>query len=436
MIDEDSDYDHLPIPVYSYIKPTMGTQFILHLLLLMGHFSTEIDLTLNETLRESFRYANLIGPLDDEESLQQYSNELLRKFIEEQLIYFPNSKRIIDSWIITAGELLDEIIVHDCIPINNMPAVQQSTLYASTEEECLNYIQTIKEKVIKSAMSELKEESIQRCSIPSIEAITEAKKENPLEWNAYEAFNQNQAQPDSSFEEQKFAIKKSVESIDSYHNGSFHNMFTKSIGIRGYAGCGKSWTMQYVMLYAMSQGLVCIPTAMMSRQSVFLGGKHIHILFGIPAARKLSPHRMAEIAITKLLRDPKKINLLRALDCLFLDEIGQLSAELLAVLDIILRRVKDTNIFFGGVIIICTIDHTQLQPVEGRPFLTSSHVITCFKMAMLETSVRASNDPNFERIQTIARMHYRNYIDNPELLIEFKRLISHTCTFVPNWSDP
>ena len=157
MIDEDSDYDHLPIPVYSYIKPTMGTQFILHLLLSMGHFSTEIDLTLNETLRESFRYANLIGPLDDEESLQQYSNELLRKFIEEQLIYFPNSKRIIDSWIITAGELLDEIIVHDCIPINNMPAVQQSTLYASTEEECVNYIQTRKEKVIKSAMSELKE---------------------------------------------------------------------------------------------------------------------------------------------------------------------------------------------------------------------------------------------------------------------------------------
>ena len=97
------------------------------------------------------------------------------------------------------------------------------------------------------------------------------------------------------------------------------------------------------------------------------------------------------------------------IDILFIDEIGQLPAELLAVLDIILRRLRDTNIFMGGVIIICTIDHTQLQPVEGRPFLTSSHVITCFKMMKLTTSVRAAGDENLQRIQEIARMHYSEY---------------------------
>ena len=104
----------------------------------MGHFSTEIDLTLHPSLLESFRSSHLIGPLNDVESLQQYSNELLKKFIVDQLQYFPNSKRVIDSWIITAGELLDDIIVHDNIPINNMPAVQQSSLYASTEENVFN----------------------------------------------------------------------------------------------------------------------------------------------------------------------------------------------------------------------------------------------------------------------------------------------------------
>ena len=148
---------------------------------------------------------------------------------------------------------------------------------------------------------------------------------------------------------------------------------------------------------------------MMPRRSVFLGGKHIHILFGIPAEKNISSHRKAELAITKLLRDPKKINLLRMIDILFIDEIGQLPAELLAVLDIILRRLRDTNIFMGGVIIICTIDHTQLQPVEGRPFLTSSHVITCFKMMKLTTSVCAAGDENLQRIQEIARMHYSEY---------------------------
>ena len=73
---------------------------------------------------------------------------------------------------------------------------------------------------------------------------------------------------------------------------------------------------------------------------------------------------MAEIAIIRLLHDPKKLNLLRIL---LKNEIGQLSSELLSGLDI-LRRIQDTNIFMGGVVIICTLDHTQLQPAKGRPF--------------------------------------------------------------------
>ena len=129
---------HLPIPVFSYINPTMGTQFILHLLLSMGYFSTEIDLTLHE-----IRYAKLIGTKNDIESLQDYSNNLLRRFIEEQLVFFPNSKRVIDGWIITAGELLDEIIVHNNTPISNMPPVQQTAIFADSDEKATKYIESL-----------------------------------------------------------------------------------------------------------------------------------------------------------------------------------------------------------------------------------------------------------------------------------------------------
>ena len=211
-IDDDSENDHLPIPVYSYIKPTMGTQFILHLLLSMGHFSTEIDLTLHATLRESFRYAKLIEPQNNHASLLEYSNQLLRKFIETQLIYFPNSKRIIDSWIIAAGELLEEVIVNDSIPISDMPPVQQTTLYSDCEEKSLNYIKEIKKKLIKSAFSELKQDSIQNCSIPSEEEIFDAPKENPLNWNALQSFSQSDNQPDDSFVEQRFA-RRNVQKL-------------------------------------------------------------------------------------------------------------------------------------------------------------------------------------------------------------------------------
>ena len=134
-IDEDTNNIQLHIPVFSYIKPTMRRQFLLHLLLLMGNFSTEIDLSLHENLRRSFRYTKLMGPGDDEESLQTYSNHLLKRFIEEQLVCFPNSKRVIDSWIIDAGKLLDEVIVHNNIPISDMPPVQQTAFFSDCKEK-------------------------------------------------------------------------------------------------------------------------------------------------------------------------------------------------------------------------------------------------------------------------------------------------------------
>ena len=73
----------------------MGTQFILHILLSLGHYKTEIDLLQHVSLRESFCYAKFIGPENDDESLQNYSDRFFVLFIEEQLIYFPNSRSIL-----------------------------------------------------------------------------------------------------------------------------------------------------------------------------------------------------------------------------------------------------------------------------------------------------------------------------------------------------
>ena len=114
------------------------------------------------------------------------------------------------------------------------------------------------------------------------------------------------------------------------------------------------------MLYAISSGFFALTTSMMARRSVHLGGKHIHYLFCLRIEIFLSPPRMAEIAIVKLLRMSHKLNVLRLLNILFVDEIGQVSAELLSVLDIILGRIRDSNIFMGGLLIITMMDHTQL----------------------------------------------------------------------------
>ena len=102
----------------------MGVQFILNIILSMVSFSTEIYLIHHSSLRDSLRYAKLIGSSNDEDSLQSYSNDLLIKFIFEQLVYFPNSLRLICHWIRAAADLFDSIIVRDEIPISDMPPVQ------------------------------------------------------------------------------------------------------------------------------------------------------------------------------------------------------------------------------------------------------------------------------------------------------------------------
>ena len=81
------------------------------------------------------------------------------------------------------------------------------------------------------------------------------------------------------------------------------------------------------------------------------------------------------------------------------NEIGQCSAELLATFDLILRKVGNSNICFGGLLIIVSINCTQIQPICGRPFLKSCHVIPCVKVVTIKLFIRAVNDVTFKLIQ-------------------------------------
>ena len=89
----------------------------------MGSFDTKIDSVMHSSIREAFRYAKLIGLSYEPDDLRSYSKGLLYKWIEEQQQYFPNSKRVITEWIVLVGELFDSIIVHDNMPISDMPPV-------------------------------------------------------------------------------------------------------------------------------------------------------------------------------------------------------------------------------------------------------------------------------------------------------------------------
>jgi predicted GIY-YIG superfamily endonuclease len=436
LLDADLGFEHLPCPVYSYVKPTMGFSFLNHILLSMGQFETEIDLKMHHSIRDSFRYAKLIGHENDEESLQRYSDELLEKWIVSQMQYFPNALRTLASWVVVAGNLFDQVIVKDELPISEMPPVQLSTLFGNNEDAIKDHIKERKEVLINAIVEEIGQTTIERCQVPCIEQLKLATKSSPVQWNASECLRRNGNQSLESFEEQTFTIKTCTKAIDKYIDLWEQKSYTKNIGIRGVPGGGKTWCAMYSTLYALAKGLNVMTTAILAKRAIQLGGCHYHKLFCLPIGRNLSTHRKAELAILKLFKNPKELNTLLCLDVLVCDEMGQLSAEFLATIDIILRRIRDTNVYLGGLLIIGTIDHTQIQPIEGRPFLTSTHVVSCFRMVALKSSVRASTDIPFQRIQEIARYSHRRLKGNPSLIDEMINLCSEHFTFARDWNDP
>ena len=273
-------------------------------------------------------------------------------------------------------------------------------------------------------------------SIPSHEDIIGCSRAHPLHWDPVENFVRQQNQSPDSFEEQKLAVRRTVSSIDKYLDYTCQCNFVKCSVIAGSPGSGKSFILNYMALYAMSKGLKVAMTALMAQRAVHLGGIHLHKLFYLPVKNNMNIHRIAETSLQSLLRHPVTLSILKMVDVLFLDEVGQISCEMLSCLDIILRRIRNNNIFLGGLLFICTMDHKQLPPINGKPFLVSPMILSCFEFICLSESVRASGDQCLQRIQKIARMNPRMYDEHPKLILEFKSLLSTTCTFVDSWSDP
>ena len=176
-------YYTLPTPVFSYTKPSSGVHFILHILLSMGSFDTEIDLTLHETLRKSLRYTKLIGPSNEPDNLTRYSNNLLLKYFKEQIVTFPNSKHVLQTYIVQAADLFPSVILDNELTTSDLPSVQQSELFKDVNDRNTSFLGKMKENIIDAALKELGESTILHCDVPTKDDLLSATKDNPLSWD-------------------------------------------------------------------------------------------------------------------------------------------------------------------------------------------------------------------------------------------------------------
>jgi len=141
----------------------------------------------------------------------------------------------------------------------------------------------------------------------------------------------------------------------------FVNHTKRNIFLTGKAGTGKTTFLHRLKNESMKRLAVVAPTGV---AAINARGVTIHSFFQMPFGPILP-----EEANQSIQRDfkrkfsKKKIDIIKSLDLLIIDEISMVRADLLDGIDQVLRKYKHKNKVFGGVQVLMIGDLQQLAPV-------------------------------------------------------------------------
>ena len=137
-----------------------------------------------------------------------------------------------------------------------------------------------------------------------------------------------------------------------------------SIFLTGKAGTGKTTLLHHIADTCPKRNVIVAPTGV---AAVNAGGVTIHSFFQLPFDPFLPdiPELVTEYQLPEKQRQlrKEKLNIIRTLDLLIIDEISMVRADLLDAIDDSLRRYRRSRKPFGGVQLLMIGDIQQLPPV-------------------------------------------------------------------------
>ncbi|MDR1652164.1 MAG: helix-turn-helix domain-containing protein [Prevotellaceae bacterium] len=137
----------------------------------------------------------------------------------------------------------------------------------------------------------------------------------------------------------------------------FVNDTSQHVFLTGKAGTGKTTFLREIKQNTHKNAVVAAPTGV---AAINAGGVTLHSLFQLPFSPFL-PQENAGADISHFRKE--KINLLRKIDLLIIDEVSMLRADVLDAIDAVLRGIRRTTTAFGGVQMLYIGDMFQLPPV-------------------------------------------------------------------------
>lgn len=214
--------------------------------------------------------------------------------------------------------------------------------------------------------------------------------------------------------------------------------------LTGKAGTGKTTFLRQLQKEAPKRMVVLAPTGI---AAINAGGSTIHSFFQLPFAPFI-PEESYKKMNFKLQK--RKIQLIRSLDLVVIDEISMVRADLLDQIDAVLRQYRNRYLPFGGVQLLMIGDLQQLAPVAKEedwnilknyydsPYFFSSHALQQTYYATIELqNVYRQSDPVFLDIlnsirtnkasaQVLAQLNQRYIPDfQPKEEERYIRLVTH-----------
>ncbi|PWG04741.1 helix-turn-helix domain-containing protein [Polaribacter aquimarinus] len=139
---------------------------------------------------------------------------------------------------------------------------------------------------------------------------------------------------------------------------NFINKTDRNLFITGKAGTGKTTFLHQIKNESLKRMVIVAPTGV---AAINAKGVTIHSFFQMP----FGPILPNQIANTNQQRkfSKTKIDIIKSLDLVIIDEISMVRADLLDGIDQVMRRYKNRNKVFGGAQVLMIGDLQQLAPV-------------------------------------------------------------------------
>ncbi|MDO5970854.1 helix-turn-helix domain-containing protein [Flavivirga aquimarina] len=205
----------------------------------------------------------------------------------------------------------------------------------------------------------------------------------------------------------------------------FVNNTDRNVFLTGKAGTGKTTFLRKLKMKSLKRMVVVAPTGV---AAINAKGVTIHSFFQMPFGPLLPDTDLNNTSGFNRKFSKNKINIIKSLDLLVIDEISMVRADLLDGIDRVLRRFKNRNKVFGGVQLLMIGDLQQLSPIikenewellkpfyKNGFFFSSQAYMKCQAITIELSHIYRQDNPKFIKILNEIRTNTLTQVSADEL---------------------